>query len=99
MDITRFIVSRRTDALLRDDYNSYSAHLSRRLLTTRRRVGRTTPKGKKYAGSSLGTSEDIARNHEYVQSIRLFEKVFNGCVGMSICGCLQQNEHGLRQCI
>ena len=66
MDITQFVMSHRQDALLRDDYNSYRVHLSRRLLSTRRRLGRTTAKGKKYSGTSLGTAEDIAKNHESV---------------------------------
>ena len=65
MDITAFVVSRRENALLLGDYNSYRAQLSRRLLTLRKKLGRTTPKGKKYAPKAPITAKDIASNHEY----------------------------------
>lgn len=74
MDITQFIISHRNDALLRGDHNSYRAHLSRRLLTVRRRLGRTTPKGKKYSGSTLGSAEDISKNRECVLPLMELER-------------------------
>ena len=65
MDLTAFVVSRRESALLLGDYNSYRAQLSRRLLTLRKRLGRTTLKGKKYTPKTPITAGDIASNHEY----------------------------------
>ncbi len=69
MDITAFIVSRRDQALLLGDYNSYRAQLSRRLLTVRKKLGRTTAKGKKYSGGAPITATDISKNHECVSSL------------------------------
>lgn len=66
MEITAFIVSQRNDALSIGDHNSYRALLSRRILTLRRKLGRTSVKGKKYTGGEPITAEDISRNHEYV---------------------------------
>ncbi|WEW57305.1 signal recognition particle subunit srp68 [Emydomyces testavorans] len=66
MNITDYIVSQRADALLIGDYNTYRAQLSRRLHTLRKRLGRTTPKGKKYTGRSQVTAEDVAKNSEFV---------------------------------
>ncbi|MCJ1479165.1 hypothetical protein MMC13_007849 [Lambiella insularis] len=71
MDITRFIVSRRNDALLVGDYGSYRKQLSRRLLTVRRRLGRTSPKGRKYAPKTAISAEDISSNPEFVALILL----------------------------
>ena len=66
MDITKFFVSRRNDALLLGDYGSYRKQLSRQLLTLRRRLGRSTPKGRKYASKEPITAEDVARQPEYI---------------------------------
>lgn len=65
MNITSFVVTGRSEALLYGDYSTYRAHLSRRLLSTRRKLGRTTKKGAKYANQAGVTAEDIADNHEY----------------------------------
>jgi signal recognition particle subunit SRP68 len=64
MDITKFIVSRRNDALLVGDYGLYRRQLSRRILTLRRRLGRATPKGRKYAAKAPITAEELASNPE-----------------------------------
>ena len=66
MDITAFVVSKRNDSLLIGDYGSYRKALSRRLLTLRRRLGRTSPKGKKYVAKVPITTEDVSSNPEYV---------------------------------
>ncbi|KAI9783781.1 MAG: hypothetical protein M1839_003117 [Geoglossum umbratile] len=71
MDITAFVVSRRENALLLGDYNSYRAQLSRRILTLRKKLGRTTPKGKKYAPKEPITSQDIASNNEFAHLLLL----------------------------
>lgn len=68
MDITSFIASHRNDALLLGDYNAYRAQLSRRLLTLRRKLGRASPKGRKYTPKAPVTAQDVASNHEYVFS-------------------------------
>lgn len=64
MEITNFIVSHRNEALLVGDYGSYRTQLSRRLLTLRRRLGRTTTKGKKFVAKSAVTAEEVAKNVE-----------------------------------
>ncbi|EEP81680.1 conserved hypothetical protein [Uncinocarpus reesii 1704] len=65
MDITNFVVSHRADALLVGDYNVYRAQLSRRLHTLRKRLGRTTPKGKKYTAKPLVVAEEVGQNPEF----------------------------------
>lgn len=67
MDITKFIVSGRDEALLYGDYSTYRAQLSRKLLSARKKLGLATRKGAKYAKRPAVTAEDISRNHEYVQ--------------------------------
>lgn len=75
MDITQFITSRRDEALLLGDHNSYRAQLARRILTLRRKLGRSTPKNAKYSPKERITAADIARNREYVlQKINLILK-------------------------
>ena len=64
MDITNYIVSGRNEVLLVGDYSLYRAHLSHRLLSLRRRLGRTTPKGRSYSSQEV-TQEDIQQNHEF----------------------------------
>lgn len=66
MDITNFIVSGRDEALLYGDYSTYRAQLSRKLLSTRKKLGLATRKGTKYAKRPAVAAEDIGRNHEYV---------------------------------
>ncbi|KAI9873315.1 MAG: hypothetical protein M1830_000552 [Pleopsidium flavum] len=71
MDITNFIASHRNDALLLGDYNAYRAQLSRRLLTLRRKLGRASPKGRKYAPQIAVTAQDVAGDHEFVHLLLL----------------------------
>ena len=66
MDITNFIITRRNHALLVGDYGLYRTQLSRRLLTVRRKLGRTSPKGRKYTPKAPITAEDISSNDELV---------------------------------
>ncbi|SMY28343.1 unnamed protein product [Zymoseptoria tritici ST99CH_1A5] len=69
MDITQFIATSR-EALLVGDYNSYRAHLSRRLLATRKRLGRATHKKEKFAAKPV-TAEDVAKSHEFAHLLLL----------------------------
>lgn len=71
MEITRFIVERRNDALVVGDYGIYRKALSRRILTLRRRLGRTTAKGRKYIQKAPITSDDVTSDIESVISFDL----------------------------
>lgn len=64
MEVTKFIVAGRDQALLYGDYSTYRSQLSRRLLNVRKKVGRTTRKGAKYSKKAPVTAEDIASSHE-----------------------------------
>lgn len=64
MEITKFVVSGRDQALLYGDYGTYRAQLSRRLHSVRKRLGRTTKKGAKHTNKAAITAEDIASNNE-----------------------------------
>ncbi|ELR06490.1 hypothetical protein VC83_09442 [Pseudogymnoascus destructans] len=66
MDITKFIVTGRDEALIYGDYSTYRAQLSRKLRSTRKKLGLATRKGAKYAKRPAVAAEDIARNHEYL---------------------------------
>ena len=68
MDITTFIVSQREKALLVGDYAFYRKQLSRRLHVVRKKLHYSSAKGNKYAARPAVTAEDIAENHEYVES-------------------------------
>ncbi|KAM0797300.1 hypothetical protein BDR22DRAFT_460859 [Usnea florida] len=63
MDITKFIVSQRENALLVGDYASYRKQLSRRLLVVRKKLHYTSIKSKKYVARPAVTAEEIAQNH------------------------------------
>lgn len=69
MDITTFTVGNRDAALLLGDYNAYRKQLSRQLLAVRKRLGRSTAKGQKYADKSSVTAEDVAKNPECVLNL------------------------------
>ncbi|PGH18312.1 hypothetical protein AJ80_04490 [Polytolypa hystricis UAMH7299] len=71
MDITTFVVSHRDNALLVGDYSTYRAQLSRKLHSTRKRLGQTTPKGKKYTGKPVVTAENVAKNTEFAHILLL----------------------------
>ncbi len=64
MEVTSFIAANRGRAQQLADYNATRAQLSRRLLTVRKKLGRTSPKGKQYASKARITAEDIGNNHE-----------------------------------
>lgn len=66
MDITNFVTAQREQALLIGDYGSYRTSLSRRLLTVRKKLGRASPKGRKYSPKAPVTADDIASNNEFV---------------------------------
>lgn len=66
MDITDFIFSQREDTLVVGDYNAYRAHASRKLLKFRKKLGQTTPKGRKYTSKPPVTAENVASNVTYV---------------------------------
>jgi len=63
MEITRFVVSGRDQALLYGDYSTYRTLLSRRLLSIRKKLGRTTKKGAKYTNKAPVTAQDIGSNN------------------------------------
>lgn len=66
MEITDLFFSRREQALLVGDYNSYRAQTSRRLHTVRKKLGQTTPKGRKYTAKPPVTAENVGSNVAYV---------------------------------
>ena len=70
MDITAFVVAQRNKALLVGDYGTYRKQLSRRLLVVRKKLNyvSSSSKGRKYSAKPLITAEDIAKNHECVDS-------------------------------
>jgi signal recognition particle subunit SRP68 len=70
MDITNFVVSHRDSALLIGDYKTYHAQLSRQLASTRKKLGRSTPKNGKYSTKAPVTAEDIKGNKECVGDYR-----------------------------
>ena len=73
MDITNFVTSQREKALLVGDYGSYRTSLSRRLLTVRKKLGRASLKGRKYAPKAPITADDIANNNELVIMTSTFD--------------------------
>jgi signal recognition particle subunit SRP68 len=64
MDITAFIASKR-ETLLIADHATYRAQLSRQILATRKRLGRTTPKREKFTRKPL-TAADVKGNVAFV---------------------------------
>lgn len=66
MNITSYLASERESVMLLGDYNAYRAQASRRIHSLRKRLGQTTPRGRKFAPKSLITADDIERDHEYV---------------------------------
>jgi signal recognition particle subunit SRP68 len=67
MNITRSITSERDRALLSGDHSTYHAQETRRIHTLRKRLGATTPKGRKYTSKAPVTSENVVSNVEWVQ--------------------------------
>lgn len=66
MEITDYIFKEREEVLLVGDYNAYRAHATRRLHKLRKKLGQTTPKGRKYTAKAPVTSENVATNVSYV---------------------------------
>ncbi|GIK02277.1 hypothetical protein Aspvir_006326 [Aspergillus viridinutans] len=71
MEITDFIFKQREDVLLAGDYNAYRAHTTRRLHKLRKKLGQTTPKGRKYTAKPPVSAEDISSNAAYVHVLLL----------------------------
>lgn len=65
MEVTSLVVSRRQEALLVGDYHTYQTRLSHRLQKLRKRLGRSTPKGKTFTELPT-TSEDVERDPRYL---------------------------------
>jgi RNA-binding signal recognition particle 68 len=71
MEITDLFFARREESLLSGDHNTYRAQTSRRLHIVRKKLRRTTPKGRKYSTEAPITSEDVASNPQYVVFLAL----------------------------
>lgn len=100
MDITNFVVSYREEALLIGDYNTYRGQLSRRLHTVRKRLGQTTPKGRKFTSKAPVTAEDVCRNTEYIYRPGSFIKsIAYDDVDMADCSYFALSAPGQTQCI
>ena len=65
MDIINYVVARRNESLLIGDYGTYRRHLSKRILKLRKKLGRTSAKGKKYVAKDPVMAEEVAKNPEY----------------------------------
>ncbi|KAK5086592.1 signal recognition particle subunit srp68 [Lithohypha guttulata] len=66
MNITQSIISGRDRALIGGDYSNYHTQSTRRIHTIRKRLGVTTPKGRKYTPKGPITPQDVAKNAEWV---------------------------------
>lgn len=66
MDITKSFLAERDRALIGGDYNSYHAQASRRIHNIRKRLGVTTPRGRKYTPQAPVTAQDVSKNNELV---------------------------------
>ncbi|KAK3398472.1 hypothetical protein B0T20DRAFT_411193 [Sordaria brevicollis] len=66
MDITKFVVSHRENALLYGDYATYRAQLSRKLLNCRKKLNIATKSRGKFHPKAQITAEQISDNHEYL---------------------------------
>ncbi|KAJ4270027.1 signal recognition particle subunit srp68 [Fusarium torreyae] len=71
MDITKFVVQGRDQALLYGDYSTYHASLTKRLLSCRKKLGISTKNRGKFRPQDKVTAEQIAQNHEYVHLLLL----------------------------
>ena len=69
MEVTNFVVSGREKAKLYGDYATYRKQLSNRIHNLRRKLGVATKPRAKYSGKGAVTAEDIASNHESVESL------------------------------
>ncbi|KAM0344190.1 hypothetical protein ACHAPU_007716 [Fusarium lateritium] len=66
MDITKFVVQGRDQALLYGDYSTYHKSLTKRLLSCRKKLGISTKNRGKFHPQDKVTADKIAQNHEYV---------------------------------
>ena len=64
MDITKYVSSERDAAFLIGGYDTYRARATRRIHSLRKRLGQTTPKGRKYSSKQPVTAADIERDHQ-----------------------------------
>lgn len=99
MDITDFVFSQREEVLLAGDYNGYHARSSRKLHKLRKKLGQTTPKGRKYTAKTPVTAENVASNVSYAFP-RLWLMLLVLTVLQDTCSScsLALRGHGLKQC-
>ncbi|OAA81500.1 hypothetical protein LEL_01045 [Akanthomyces lecanii RCEF 1005] len=71
MNITSFVLLGRDNALVYGDYSTYHSQLSKRLLSSRKKLGIATRNRGKFHKTEAITSENIAENHEYVHLLLL----------------------------
>ncbi|KAF7597100.1 hypothetical protein BBP40_010574 [Aspergillus hancockii] len=71
MDITGFVFNQREEVLLAGDYNAYRAHTTRKLHKLRKKLGQTTPKGRKYTAKAPVSAENVSGNVAYVHILLL----------------------------
>ncbi|KAL4881257.1 hypothetical protein BJY04DRAFT_189459 [Aspergillus karnatakaensis] len=62
MEITEYIFALREEVLVAGDYNAYRAHTTRKLHNLQKKLGRTTPKGRKYTAKPAISAEDVGQN-------------------------------------
>lgn len=98
MDITEFAIGLRDSALLVGDYKSYREQLSRKLLATRRRLGRTTGKNAKFQRKPSVTAENVKEKHEYEVSRSASRVETDHKSDMHTSSSLPQNGHGRMPC-
>ena len=63
MDITKFVVSSREQALLYGDYATYRTQLAKRLLSCRKKLQIVVKNRGKYNAKLQITPEQVAENH------------------------------------
>ncbi|KAL4887919.1 hypothetical protein BDV59DRAFT_156923 [Aspergillus ambiguus] len=71
MEITDYVFKQREDVLLTGDYNAYRAHLTRKLHKLRKKLGQTTPKGRKYTAKPPISAENVSNNVAFVYTLIL----------------------------
>ncbi|KAM5348083.1 hypothetical protein ACJ41O_007907 [Fusarium nematophilum] len=71
MDITKFVVQGRDQALLYGDYSTYHGSLAKRLLSCRKKLGIVTRNRGKFRNHPRVTPEEVAQNQEYVHLLLL----------------------------
>lgn len=74
MEVTKFVVSGRDKAKLYGNYATYRTQLSNRIHNLRKKLGVATKPRAKYSSKAPVTSEDIARNQEFVHLLLLISE-------------------------